>query len=120
MAAKTKAGTCFALPLEIEDSDFDRIEAIEFVFKQNENGEALKTAYFSRDGACKSCMKGEGEHEILVEITREESYLFRQDEEYIMDCRIHYEDSDYNPYTKPVKFFMDKTCFRRGEEVSGT
>ena len=37
-----------------------------------------------------------------------------------MDWRIHYEDSDYNPYTKPVKFFMDKTCFRRGEEVSGT
>lgn len=118
MAIKIKAGTTFVLPVEIQDSKFSLISAIEFLFKQTENGETLKTAYWSRDGESRDAQLVEGENIIVVSFSREDSYLFQQNEMFFMDTRIHYTDSITNPYTPIVRVRMNQTLFVDGEEVS--
>ena len=53
---KIKAGTNLSLPLDIIDDKFNSISAIEFLFKQTEDGDTLKTAYWSRDGESRDAM----------------------------------------------------------------
>ena len=115
---KIKAGTTFVLPVEIQDSKFYLINAIEFLFKQTENGETLKTAYWSRNGENRDAQLVEGEQTIVVSFSREDSYLFQQEEMFFMDTRIHYENSNTNPYTPIVRVRMNQTLFVNGEEVS--
>lgn len=117
MSTKLKAGTCFALPVTIDDPNFARIDAIEFLFKQTEGGETLKTAYWSSDGDSRDAMRRGAENVILVLFSREDSYLFIQDEMFFMDTRIHYVDSDTNPPTNIVQLRMNRTLFANGEEV---
>lgn len=118
MAVKIKAGTIFVLPVKIEDENFEYIESIEFLFKQNENGETLKTAYWSKNGECRDAQQIEDENIILVRFNREDSYLFQQKEMFFLDTRIHYEGTDINPYTPLVRVRMNQTLFVSGEEVS--
>ena len=118
MSVQIKAGTSFILPVEIQDSNFGNISAIEFVFKQTLTGKALKTAYWSRDGVSRDCVKHEGDNTILVSFTRADSYLFKQNATFYLDTRIHYTDSQTNPFTKIVNLQMRDTLFEEGEEVS--
>lgn len=117
MAIKIKAGTNFVLPVIIEDPDFSRISAIEFIFTQTENGDTLKSAYWSRDGESRSCSKT-GANTILVQWTMADTYLFKQGGQFYMDTRIHYQNSEDNPYTKYIALTMNKTLFKEGEVVS--
>lgn len=118
MSLKIKAGTSFVLPVKIEDTNFDHIEAIEFIFKQMETGNTLKTAYWSREGESRDAQLLDDEPIILVRFVREESYLFRQEEQFFMDTRIHYYGTDMNPYTPIVRVRMRQTLFVEGEEVT--
>lgn len=117
MSVQIKAGTNFILPVEIQDSNFGNISAIEFIFKQSLSGRALKTAYWSRDGASRDCAKRPEEDTILVSFSRADSYLFKQNATFYLDTRIHYTDSDTNPFTKIVNLQMRDTLFDEGEEV---
>ena len=118
MAIKIKAGTTFVLPVEFEDNNFDKIEAIEFLFKQTESGETLKTAYWSRDGESRDAVLIDGTQEIAVRFSREDTYLFQQDENFFIDTRIHYTYTDENPYTPILRLRMNMTLFSEGEEVT--
>ena len=117
MSVKIKAGTCFVLPVTIEDAHFSDIEAIEFLFKQTENGETLKSAYWNKDGECRDVEQIEGENTFLVMFSMDDSYLFQQGEMFFMDTRIHHENSMTNPYTNIVRVTMNNTLFAQGEEV---
>lgn len=117
MSTKLKAGTSFPLPVTIDDQNFDNIEAIEFLFKQTESGETIKTAYWSSEGESRDAMRRGTENVILVLFSREDTYLFQQDEMFFMDTRIHYNDSDTNPPTNIVQLRMNRTLFANGEEV---
>jgi len=117
MSIKIKAGTHFILPVTIEDPAFEDISAIEFLFKQNKSGETLKTAYWSAEGECRDAQRKEGENTILVSFSRDDSYLFRQNATFYLDTRIHYNESETNPYTKIVALTMNETLFSPGEEV---
>lgn len=117
MAVRIKAGTNFQLPVIIEDPDFNKISAIEFVFTQTENGDTLKSAYWSKDGESRSCSKT-GANTILVQFTMADTYLFGQNKQFCMDTRIHYQNSEDNPYTKIVYLTMNNTLFKEGEVVS--
>lgn len=119
MSIKIKAGTNFVLPVEIEDENFSQITAIEFLFKQTENGDTLKTAYWSRSGGSRDASLKSGENTILVKFTREDTYLFKQDEMFYMDTRIHYYGTSDNPYTPIVRMRMNRTLFADGEEAGG-
>jgi len=119
MSVKIKAGTIFVLPVKIEDVNFEHIEAVEFLFKQAETGETLKTAYWSREGESRDAELVEDEPIILVRFEREDSYLFQQEEMFFMDTRIHYYGTDINPYTPLVRVRMNQTLFVSGEEVTG-
>ena len=115
---KIKAGTNLSLPLEIVDNKFAMIEAIEFLFKQTESGETLKTAYWSRDGESRDAVLIDGTQKIAVRFSREDTYLFQQDETFFIDTRIHYTDTDENPYTPILRLRMNMTLFSEGEEVT--
>ena len=118
MAIKIKAGTVFVLPVEIEDPNFEHISGIEFIFKQEQGGETLKTAYWSRDGESRDCQKKDEENVILVTFSREDSYKFVQDDMFQLDTRIHYENSITNPPTNIIRLRMNATLFESGEEVN--
>ena len=118
MALKIKAGTNLSLPLDIIDDKFNSISAIEFLFKQTENGETLKTAYWSRDGESRDAMLITGTQKVTVRFSREDTYLFRQNENFFIDTRIHYDDTDENPYTPILQLRMNPTLFAEGEEVT--
>lgn len=118
MAIKIKAGTYFTLPVIIEDDNFAMISAVEFVFTQTENGETLKSAYWSRDGESKDARQDGTSNTLLITFTRDDSYLFKQNATFCMDTRIHYEDSPDNPFTKIIYLTMNKTLFKSGEEVT--
>lgn len=115
---KIKAGTNLSLPLEIVDKNFAMIEAIEFLFKQTENGDTLKTAYWSRDNESRDAVLITGTQTIAIKFSREDTYLFQQDENFFIDTRIHYYDTDENPYTPIVRQRMSMTLFAEGEEVN--
>lgn len=117
MSVKIKAGTCFVLPVTIDDAHFSDIEAIEFLFKQTENGETIKTAYWSKEGPSRDASQRGAENVILVDFSREDTYLFLQDEMFFMDTRIHYTGSEQNPPTNIVQLRMNRTLFSEGEEV---
>lgn len=117
MAIKIKAGTNFVLPITFEDANFGDISVIEFLFKQDKNGDTLKTAYWSADGSSRDAQRKEGENIILINFSRDDSYLFRQNAQFFMDTRIHYNESPTNPYTRIVPIMMNETLFRKGEEV---
>ena len=118
MAVKIKAGTYFTLPVIIEDDNFAMISAVEFVFTQSENGDTLKSAYWSRDGENKDARQDGTSNTILITFTRDDSYLFKQNAVFYMDTRIHYYDSPDNPFTKIIYLTMNKTLFKSGEEVT--
>ena len=118
MSIKIKAGTCFVLAVEIDDSNFSAIDHIEFLFKQEEKGETLKSAYWSANGVSRDCQRQDNTQLILVAFSRADTYLFRQNEVFFMDTRIHYQDADTNPYTNIVRLFMRETLFAEGEEVT--
>ena len=118
MALKIKAGTCFTLPIEIDAPDFEHISAIEFIFKQEQGGETLKTAYWTRTGTVKDAQLKDGEQVILVLFSREDSYKFEQEEMFQLDTRIHYENAITNPYTNIIRLRMNPTLFEEGEEVN--
>jgi len=118
MIKRVKAGTAFALPVKIRDSNFSDISAIEFLFKQEKKGRTLKTAYWSRDGESRDAVKRENENTILVIFSREDTYLFAQDELFFLDTRIHYDGSDMNPFSDIVQLTMSETLFGRAEEVT--
>ena len=118
MAIKIKAGTVFMLPVEIDDPDFDHISGIEFIFKQEQGGETLKTAYWSRDGESRDAEKKDAENVIMVLFSREDSYKFVQDDIFQLDTRIHYENTITNPYTNIIRLRMNATLFESGEEVN--
>lgn len=115
---KIKAGTNLSLPLEIIDSKFELIEAIEFLFKQTEDGETLKTAYWSRDGESRDAVLIDGTQTISVRFRREDTYLFQQNENFFIDTRIHYMNTDENPYTPILQLRMNQTLFAEDEEVT--
>ena len=115
---KIKAGTNLSLPLEIVDKKFALIESIEFLFQQTENGETHKTAYWSRNGESRDAVLIEGTQIIAVRFSREETYLFQQDETFFIDTRIHYAGTDENPYTPILRLRMNMTLFSAGEEVT--
>lgn len=117
MSIRIKAGTNFVLPVTIEDNSFGNISAIEFLFKQTMTGDTLKTAYWSAEGESRDAVKASGENTILVSFSRSDTYLFRQGAAFYMDTRIHYNDSETNPYTKIVTLTMRETLFSNGEEV---
>lgn len=117
MSVKIKAGTCFVLPVTIVDSHFEDIESVEFIFTQSENGETIKSALWSKNGECRDAERVAGENKILVLFTREDSYLFRQNDMFFLDTRIHYTDAMTNPYTQIRRIRMNKTLFKSGEEV---
>ena len=117
MSIKIKAGTCFLLPVTIDDSRFSEIEAIEFLFKQTENGETIKTAYWSKTGESIDAEQRGSENVILIMFSRDDTYMFRQDDVFFMDTRIHYFNAITNPYTPIVQLRMNKTLFAQGEEV---
>ena len=118
MAIKIKAGTNLSLPLEIIDDKFNSISAIEFLFKQTEDGDTLKTAYWSRDSESRDAMLITGTQKITVRFTRKDTYLFQQGENFFVDTRIHYDDTDENPYTPILQLRMNPTLFAEGEEVT--
>lgn len=118
MAIKIKAGTNLSLPLEIVDDKFNSINAIEFLLKQTEDGDTLKTAYWSRDGESRDAMLITGTQKVTVRFSREDTYLFRQNENFFIDTRIHYDDTDENPYTPILQLRMNPTLFAEGEEVT--
>lgn len=126
MSLKIKAGTRFVLPVEFEDTNFAEIHKIEFLFKQNMSGKTLKTALWVRpvdageepEETSRDAELQEGTHTILVSFSRDDSYLFRQGETFFMDTRIHYSNSDTNPYTKILGLQMSGTLFAPGEEVT--
>lgn len=119
MSIKIKAGTRFKLPVTFEDVNFAYIRAIEFMFKQNETGDPVKTAYWSRDGESRDAEAVAGEDNmILVSFSREDSYLFTQNEMFFIDTRIYYDGTDENPYTPIVRVRMNNTLFQSGEEAT--
>ena len=118
MAIKIKAGTNLSLPLDIIDDKFNSISAIEFLFKQTEGGDTLKTAYWSRDGESRDATLITGTQKVAVRFSREDTYLFRQNENFFIDTRIHYDDTDENPYTPILQLRMNPTLFAEGEEVT--
>jgi len=121
MAFRIKAGTSFSLPIIIDDDNFELISEIEFMFKQEEDdddGAALKTALWSRDGESRDCTKKADENLIYIKFRREDTYLFEQGEDFFMDTRIHYAGTDENPYTNIVRFRMNNTLFESGEEAT--
>lgn len=119
MAVKIKAGTNFILPVEIHDPNFANISAIEFLFTQDMKGNALKTAYWSRDGQSRDAAKSNDKaNTVLVSFAREDTYKFKENATFYMDTRIHYTDSNTNPYTKIVSMQMSETLFADGEEVT--
>lgn len=118
MSIKIKAGTCFNLPVEIQDSNFENIEAVEFMLKQSENGDPVKTAYWSKNGESRDAERISGENVILINFSRDDSYLFRQNDMFFLDTRIHYINSDTNPYTPIVRVRLRNTLFKSGEEAS--
>ena len=117
MSGKIKAGTNSYLHVGIESNNFSDISAIEFLFKQNKNGDTLKTAYWSAEGASRDAQKKSGENAILVSFSRADTYLFRQNAPFYMDTRIHYNDSEDNPPTKVITLTMNETLFSKDEEV---
>jgi len=117
MSSKIKAGTTFPLPVEIDDENFANISAIEFLFKQNKRGQTLKTAYWSSDGQCRDAELKDGTQTIMISFSRDDSYLFRQGSTFFMDTRIHYGDTNDNPFTKIISLTMNETLFAPGEEV---
>lgn len=118
MAVKIKAGTNFVLPVIIEDNNFAMISAIEFVFTQTEGGDTLKSAYWSREGESRDAMQDGSSNTILVQFSMADTYRFKQNGQFCMDTRIHYYDSENNPYTSIVYLTMNKTLFKSGEEIS--
>ena len=119
MSIKIKAGTNFILPVTIDDPNFANISSIEFLFKQTENGETIKSAYWSKDGTSRDASQKGSENVILVSFPIEDSYLFQQDEMFFLDTRIHYDGSEQNPYTPIIRLRMRSTLFAIGEEVTG-
>ena len=117
MGIKIKAGTTFLLPVEIEDENFANISAIEFLFKQNKNGQTLKTAYWSAEGESRDAELKDDTQTIMISFSRDDSYLFRQNSTFFMDTRIHYGDTPDNPFTKIISLTMNETLFAPGEEV---
>ncbi len=118
MSIKIKAGTTFVLPVEFDDPNFEHIEAVEFIFKQDEGGETLKTAYWSKSGEARDAELVEGTTTIVVTFRRDETYEFMQNELFQLDTRIHYENAVTNPYTNILRVRMSNTLFERGEEVN--
>ena len=119
MGFKFKAGTNFIIPVGISDTNFANISAIEFVFTQDMKGNSLKTAYWSRDGQSRdAALSNDAENTILVSFSREDTYKFKENSTFYMDTRIHYTESNTNPYTKIVPMQMTETLFADGEEVT--
>ena len=117
-AIKIKAGTCFALSVTIDDEKFNDISVIEFLFKQNKGGQTLKTAIWRKYGESRDAYQDSTSNVITVVFSREDSYLFKQNEIFFMDTRIHYVDVETNPVTDIVQLRMSETLFSEGEEVS--
>lgn len=118
MSIKIKAGTSCVLPVEIDDPNFGNISAIEFLFKQDNKGDTLKTAYWSAGGTCRDAVKKAGENTILVTFNRDDTYKFKQNATFLMDTRIHYAGATTNPFTKIISMMMNETLFSEGEEVT--
>ena len=62
-------------------------------------------------------MAGGNENVILILFSRDDTYLFRQNEMFFLDTRIHYSGAITNPYTPIVQLRMNRTLFAQGEEV---
>lgn len=118
MAVRIKAGTNFVLPVIIEDNNFAMISAIEFVFTQTEGGDTLKSAYWTRDGDSRDARQDGTTNTILVQFSMADTYLFGQNKQFFMDTRIHYYDSEDNPFTRIIPLTMSNTLFKSGEVVS--
>ena len=117
MSVKIKAGTCFVLPVTIEDDYLEEIEAIEFLLKQIDTGGTIKTAYWSKEGQCRDAERISGENTFIISFSMEDSYLFQQDEMFYLDTRIHHQNSNTNPFTNIVRVRLHCTLFAPGEEV---
>lgn len=117
MSVKIKAGTCFVLPVRIDDKKFDDISAIEFLFKQTKTGDSVKTAYWQNGGTCRDVEHVDGTNEFVVLFSVDDSYLFKQNEMFFMDVRIHYLDAATNPFTPILRIRMSDTLYAQGEEV---
>lgn len=118
-----KAGTSFSIPVKINDDNFALIDAIEFMFKQDEDddeGAVLKTAYWSEatQNDCDKVVDGQGNVTFLIRFHRADTYLFDQNENFYMDTRIHYAGAEENPPTNIVRLRMTNTLFESGEEAS--
>lgn len=96
-----KQGTNFILPVEI-DIDLDKVEQIEFVFKQKS---VEHTFTYPSDIAVR-----EGNTINLI-WTQADTYKFIADK-VEMDTRITLINSPYNPETPIVVFHMDRTLFK--------
>lgn len=118
MDAKFKAGTVFTLPVEFEDAHFADVSEIEFLFKQTMRGETLKSALWSRDGESRDAALVPDTTTVNVFFTMDDSYLFWQGLEFLMDTRIHYPNTPDNPFTAIIKIKMEPTLFAQGEEVT--
>ena len=118
MAIKIKQGTNMVLPVRIDDRDFENITGIEFIFKQEPHCHgAIKTAYWSADGISRDAQRKSGERVILVRFSRSDTYRFKPNALFYMDTRIHYNESEDNPYTPVIAMRMTESLFEEDEEV---
>jgi hypothetical protein len=117
MSVKIKAGTNFQLPVVFEGISLSDVASIEFIFTQTMTGDTIKSAIWVNEGASRDAIQQDG-RTILVNFSRDDSYLFKENATFYMDTRIHYSGSDTNPYTKIIGLQMNETLFKAGEEVT--
>lgn len=101
-----KQGTNFVLRVRV-GIDFDKVEQIEFVFKQRNR---LKFVYPSEDA-----VKVPGENKVDLFWTFDDTYMFASEKPIELDTRIWLKNTDAHPVTKITSIELNRTLFRRND-----
>ena len=97
-----KQGTNFVLPVKF-NLNLGDVERIDFIFKQ---GSVTKEYSYPSDKAVRS-----GD-EIRLVWDAQDTYLFKPSVLIEMDSKVYMKDSDDNPDTPILKFYLKRTLFK--------
>ncbi len=106
------------MPVKLNNLDLADVSYIEFVFKlsKSNTAEAVKTSLWKSDGTG-DAVTGEDDV-ILIPWSREDTYKIPEGRTFYFHARVHYANTDDNPYVPIVTLRMGSSLFNEDEVVS--
>jgi hypothetical protein len=117
--ANIQQGIKFHMPISIGGIDLADVEKIEFLFKKyvSSASPAIKSAVWLADGTGTAVTgQDDGGNEcILIPWTREDTFLFDAGNDFYLHARVHYAETEDEPYVPIVKLTMGPSLFTAQE-----